>query len=119
MGEITLGQVSTWLAFIVGLVGSIAAIVTAIKKAMKALFSEQMEQINKRLDQQEDTIKKIDVENCKNFLVSYLAKIEMGNVPHDEIETQRFWEEFEHYTDQGGNSYIRNKVEKLKSAGKL
>ena len=119
MPDITLGELSTWLALIAGLAGSIAAIVAAVKKAMKALFSEQMEQINKRLDQQEATIKKIDVENCKNFLVSYLAKAESENGPRDEIETQRFWEEYEHYTEQGGNSYIRNKVEKLKSDGKL
>ena len=118
MDKITLGDIATALAFLVTLGGSIVAIVAAVKKAMKALFKEQMEQIGKRLDQQEATIKKIDTENCKNFLVSYLAKAENSDAT-DEIETQRFWEEYQHYVEIGGNSYIKQKVEKLKAAGKL
>lgn len=118
MEQITLGDFATWLAFVAGLGGSIATIVHFVKKALAALFKEQMESINQRMDKQEDSIKKIDLENCKNFLVSFLAKTETGGAK-DEIETQRFWEEYEHYLQQGGNSYIKQKVEKLKAAGKL
>lgn len=118
MGQITLEDLAAWLAFLAGLGGSIATIVHFVKKALSGLFKEQMTEIGKRLDQQEETIKKIDLENCKNFLVSYLSKIEHDGEA-DEIETQRFWEEYQHYTDAGGNSYIKQKVEKLKTAGKL
>lgn len=118
MEQITLGQLESWALFILGLGGAVAGIIAGVKKVLKALFKEQMETIDKRLDQQEAQIKKIDLENCKNFLVSYLAKVESGGVT-DEIETQRFWEEYEHYTQNGGNSYIRQKVDKLKAAGKL
>lgn len=118
MGSITLSDISTALTFVLALGGSIVAIVTAIKKALKGLFKEQMDTISQRLDKQEAQIQKIDLENCKNFLVSYLAKAESGGA-HDEIETQRFWEEYEHYTSQGGNSYIKEKVQKLKNSGKI
>ncbi len=118
MEQITLGQLEAWALFILGLGSAAAGIIAGVKKALKALFKEQMETIDKRLDQQEAQIKKIDLENCKNFLVSYLDKIE-NNGTTGEIETQRFWEEYEHYIQGGGNSYIRQKVEKLKAADKL
>lgn len=118
MEQITLGDFATFLAFLAGLGGSVTAIVHFVKKALTGLFKEQMTEIGKRLDQQEETIKKIDLENCKNFLVSYLSKIEHDGEA-DETETQRFWEEYQHYTEAGGNSYIKQKVEKLKAAGKL
>lgn len=116
--QITLGDISAWLAFIVALGGSVAAIVGAVKKILKKLFDEQMTAINARMDAQEASIKKIDLENCKNFLVSFLAKAEWDSVA-DEIERQRFWEEYQHYTESGGNSYIKEKVNKLQKAGKL
>lgn len=118
MEAITLSDISTALTFIIALGGSVAAIIAGVKKALKGLFKEQMDEISKRLDQQEKSIQKIDLENCRNFLVSYLAKVECGGA-HDEIETQRFWEEYEHYTSQGGNSYIKEKVKKLQQQGKL
>lgn len=118
MDQITIGQLETWATYILGLGGAVAGIIAGVKKVLKALFKEQMDTINKRLDQQEAQVKKIDLENCKNFLVSYLAKVEHEG-PADEIETQRFWEEYEHYVQGGGNSYIRQKVDKLKAAGKL
>lgn len=46
-------------------------------------------------------------------LVSFLAGVEQGEAV-DEIQTQRFYEEYEHYVNRGGNSYIKQKVQKLK-----
>ena len=118
MEQITIGELAKWLGLIVSVAGTITAFVAGMKKVLTALFNEQLTEINKRFDKQAEAIKKIDLENCKNFLVSYLAKAESGEAV-DEIERQRFWEEFEHYTEQGGNSYIRQKVDKLRNAGKL
>ena len=118
MEQITLGDIATWAAFIAALCGSVAAIVTLLKKTFTKLFKEQMKDIDERLKKHESTIAKIDMENCKNFLVSFLVKVEHEDVT-DEIETQRFWEEYEHYVTIGGNSYIRNKVDKLVKEGKL
>ena len=58
------------------------------------------------------------MENCKNYLVTFLAACERGQA-HDEIELERFHEQLSHYQAIGGNSYIKDKVMKLQNAGKL
>lgn len=118
MKQITVVQLIEFIKYIVGAVAAISALLVGVKKILKKLFDEQMKAINERMDKQEASIKKTDLENCKNFLVSFLAKVEWDTVA-DEIEKQRFWEEYQHYTESGGNSYIKEKVNKLKSEGKL
>ena len=118
MEQITLGDIEHFLAYLVAVGGSVAVIIKALKKAFGVLFDKQMKDIDERLKKHESTINKIDMEDCKNFLVSFLVKVEHEGIT-DEIETQRFWEEYEHYTQIGGNSYIRNKVDKLVKEGKL
>ena len=118
MEQITLGDISTALAFIVALGGSVAVIARTVVKALKKLFDEQTKSINARLDKLEADNKKTDLERSKDFLVSFLAKAEWDTVA-DAIEIQRFWEVYQHYTESGGNSYIKENVTKLKSEGKL
>ncbi len=118
MESLTLGGIAAALAFVVALGGSIVAIVRAIRKILQNLFQEQTVQINQRLDEQEKSIKKIDEENCKNFLVQILSSAERGD-SLTEMEKIRLSEQFEHYTAGGGNSYIKDWKAKLKEAGKL
>ena len=118
MAQITLGDIGTFAAFFVTLVGSCAGIYELIKKALKKMFKEQTEGLVAQLDENKKAIKQVDMENCKNFLVSFLAKADKDN-NLDEIEVERFWEQYEHYSNMGGNSYIKSKVDKLKSVGKL
>ena len=107
MEQITLGDLATWAAFIVALGGSVAAIIRGVGKAVEKL----LEPIKKQ-------IRDVDLENCKNYLVTFLAAVERGQ-EHDEIELERFHEELSHYQAIGGNSYIRAKVDKLQKEGKL
>lgn len=107
MSEVTLGDLATWAAFLAALFGSVAAIINGVKKA-----------VGKLLEPIRSQIQSVDMENCKNYLVTFLAAVERGQ-EHDEIELERFHEELEHYQKIGGNSYIKAKVEKLKTAGKL
>ena len=100
MEQITLGDIATWAAFIVALGGSVAAIIRGVKKVVEKLLLP------------------LSLDNAKNYLVPFLSKVERGE-PCDEIELERFHEEYQFYTDHGGNSYIRSRVEKLKKAGKL
>ena len=60
----------------------------------------------------------IDIENCKNYLVTFLAEVSRGE-EKDETEIMRFWEEYGHYKNKGGNSYVHRKVEELKKRGLL
>lgn len=111
MEQITLGEIAVILTFIVGFITS----VKYLKGSFKDWITSAVTTVVKPL---EDKLKTVDLENCKNYLVSYLSNLEKG-LPVTELETQRFWEEYEHYTDKGGNSYIKNKVEKFQEEGKL
>ncbi|MBQ6313974.1 MAG: hypothetical protein IJI11_00050 [Mogibacterium sp.] len=63
-------------------------------------------------------VEKLDLETCKNFLVRCLADFEKG-VVLSAVEKQRFWEEYEHYIKNGGNTYIKEWTEKLKKEDRI
>jgi hypothetical protein len=120
MEQITLGQIGIAVGFLVALIAGVKTIKTSIKDWLKSALKEQFDGVNKRFDEldtkQTAVIKRldtVDIENCKNYLVTFLAEVARGEMK-DETEMQRFWEEFEHYQSLGGNSYIKNKVEELK-----
>lgn len=100
MSNITLGDIDSWLTFILGLGASIGAIVHFVKKAVEKLLVPY------------------GLDNAKNYIVPFLSKVDRGEAISD-IELERFHEEYEYYTNHGGNSYIKSKVEKLKEEKKL
>ena len=100
MEQITLGDIAAWAGFAVMLGGSVAAIIKGVKKVVEKLLLP------------------LSLDNAKNYLVPFLSKVERGE-PCDEIELERFHEEYTFYTEHGGNSYIKSRVDKLQKAGKL
>jgi len=92
-----------------------------LNKTLKP-FSDKIDKLEKvRIEQHSDTIKRIDnvqLLSDKNFLVSFLARVENGLII-DEVEKERFYEVYKDYIELGGNSYIAHKVEKLQKEGKL
>lgn len=118
MEHITIGQIAEAVALLVGLIGGLTFLHVQLKKWVSDLLKDEFKEVNKKLDAVTAGLDEVDLENCKNFLVVILADIEKGN-PLDEIEKERFWEEYGHYIDKGGNSYIKTKVERLKAEHKL
>ena len=116
--NITLEQVATALGWLVGVGGSLAAIIAYIRKLLKAFFKEQLDEMNQRFDRVEKRISDVDKETTKNFIVSILAQLDSG-LEIDEVQRARFYEQFEHYLKEGGNGYIQARVDELKRAGKL
>lgn len=114
-----LGDIGSAMIYLATVIGSCTAIFTAVKKSIKNLFDVQTKDIREEMKNQNEAIVRVDLENCKNYLVTFLARLERDDSTIDEIEKQRFWEQFEHYGAIGGNSYVANKVSKLKAAGKL
>lgn len=100
MQNITLGDIATWAAFIVALGGSVAAIIKGVQKVVEKLLLP------------------LSLDNAKNYLVPFLSKVERGEAV-DEIELERFHEEYTFYTSHGGNSYVKSRVSKLEKEGKL
>lgn len=116
MDGVTLGQIMEVAAWLVGA----AATLGGLCKLFNAGLKVALKPLNDKIDAIADNNKRIELEAHKNFLVRFLADVEQGQ-PIDEIERERFYEVYSRYTspELGGNSYIHNKVEKLKSAGKL
>lgn len=102
MENITIGQISAFLIFLASIIGSI-----------KYLSNEVKNQIDKTLKPINDSIKELDVGECKNFLVRFLADVEQKQII-DEVEKQRAYEVYDHYTnDLKQNSYIHKRWEEL------
>ena len=116
--KITLGEVALALAFLVALIASIKAIRKDLKKWIQDANKESFERLEKRMDELKKDQEKTDLENCKNYLVTFLSAVERDE-RKDEIEYQRFWEQYEHYQQKNGNSYIKHKVETLQAEHKL
>lgn len=102
MEKLTLGEILTALTFLVSFIGALSYLSNVLKK-----------QVNKTLKPIQDSIKDLDVSQCKNFLVRFLADIEQGN-PIDEVEKERAYEIYDHYTnDLKQNSYIHKRWNEL------
>ena len=111
MDQITLGEVAAAVTLIGGLITGVSVLMQTTKKWIKESLEDQLNTITERLDQ-------VDMESCKNYLVSYLSDVEHGKDP-GELEKQRFYEEYQHYQKIGGNSYIKHKVDELQAKGLL
>jgi len=116
--NITLGQVSLWLGMVVGLIAGFGTLSKTIKKVIKSTVADQFGELNTKIDSIQNDLKEEKMDNCKNFLVSFLASVERGDAI-DETELERFHEEKDKYISLKGNSYIRRKIEKLEEQGKL
>lgn len=125
--NLTLNEIAIGLAFIVGLYGSVMYIKKVVKEGLEHVVEESLDKtlnakfttINQKLDDMQTSVRTLDVQAAKNFLIRYLADIERGD-PIYEAEKQRFWEAYDHYTkDLVENSYIKEWVARLKDEGKL
>ena len=100
------------------LITGLSVIGARLKKYIQGAFAESTQNITASIHKLEERVETVDQEACKNYLVIFLSGVDKGNAV-DEIELERFWEEYQHYIKQGGNSYIKRKVEKLVADGKL
>lgn len=129
MESISLGDIAAGVAFLVGLIGGIIAVRRNLKTMLTGLLQDELTSLKNDIASVKNDLSKdissirrelsdVDMEACKNYLVRFLADVEQGKAI-DEIELQRFWEQYDHYEKRGGNSYIHQKVEKLRSKNYL
>lgn len=104
--DITIGQISTFLGIIAGIIGSVGVIIAFLNKSIKKVIKNELEPISSQINN-------LDVSQCKNYLVSFLADVEQGK-ELDEVEKERAYEIYDHYTnDLKQNSYIHKRWEEL------
>lgn len=102
MENITLNELSNLLIFIITFISSIGTLLIGIK----TIFNKQLKPL-------EESIENLDRNQCKNYLVRFLADIERGE-NFDDVEIKRAYDVYDHYVkDLNGNSYIHDKWEKL------
>ena len=106
MEDITISQINAFLGILAGIITSGSIIIVFIQKSLKKLIKNELEPISTQ-------IKNLDVSQCKNFLVGFLADVEQGN-ELDKVEIERAYEIYDHYVnDLKQNSYIHNRWESL------
>ena len=118
METVTIGQIGLAITFLVGLITGIGFLSKQMKSWITKSMKEPLDTIKTDIKSINERINEVDKNACKNFLVARLSEIEQGN-QLEEIESERFWEQYQHYIEIGGNSYIKRKVEQLIKEGKL
>lgn len=118
MENITLGQISSIITFLVAFIGGIGILFNYIKKWLKNLFKEELEPIKEQVATNNELIKEVDMNSTKNYLSKCFNDLRQGQVL-SEANMQRIYEQMEHYTKMGGNSYIHKEFEDLKKEGLL
>lgn len=116
--DITVNEAIKFAVLMGSFVTAIGVMYKAIRSGIKKVFDAQtktildkIETLSKKVDQTEQSV-------CKNYIVPFLSSVERGEAM-DQIEILRFWEEYDLYKSAGGNSYIHDRVERLRKEGKL
>ena len=116
MEDWTVAQIATTIALLVAIVTGITYLTKQVKEWIEKLLDSKFKDLGTRIDGIEAKVDKLDMETCQNFIVRYLADVENGAVILD-AEKKRFLEEYDHYISAGGNSYIKEWVNRLKKKG--
>lgn len=106
MENITLGEIAKILAFIVGIIGSIAYLKNVLTKAI----NNTLKPITKKIED-------LEMSYIKTDLVNFMSQAEMNQVSQE--QNLNAHELYDRYQELGGNSYIHDKWEKLRKEGKI
>lgn len=113
------------LACTTGVVAFLKGVEYLWKKAAGVIhkwFSEGLEAgfrpVNQKLTELTEDTQQLRLSVCKNYIVRFLADLEQGQAV-DEVERQRFYENYDLYISLGGNSYLKDKVERMRKEKKL
>ena len=118
MDNITIGQITATVACIVAFITGVKYLLDNMKKLLEASLKPTNDKIDKVEKKLSNEIEKIDLNATKSFLISKLQDIKSDN-EIDDITKQRFYEQYEHYKNLGGNSYISSEIDRLRKEGKL
>ena len=111
LGNLTLNNIAADIGLLTVIIVGFSTVYIKLKDVLIQTIKEQLKPVT-------DAIDKVDKETTKNFLVRCIADLERGDMI-SETEKERFYEQYEHYLSQGGNTYIKSKVDKLIAEGRL
>ena len=106
MDNITLGQIKDIVLWAVAFIGGLGTLYTLFMKGF-----------DKRLQPIKDDIRDEKFERIKSDLTTFIYLANISEL--SEGQKIRMYEEYDDYIKMGGNSNIKEDVEKLKKEGKL
>lgn len=127
--KIAVDDITTFISVIAGVITGLGIIAKFLDNMMKKWVTSLVDPLNKKiedynsemirlLEKNREEIHNVDLSQCKNFISRYLADMERER-DLTEIEYERFNDILQHYDEIGGNTYVHNRIEKLKKQGKL
>ena len=117
MENITLAQIATFLAFVVALISSVEFLLIRLKKTLTKEISENIKPLKEEISSIKKITTKREISCLKTDLVNFMSLGEAGMLTAEQKINAH--ELYDHYCELGGNSYVRDKWEKLKKEGKI
>ena len=118
MENISLGQITAFITFIVAVIGAITSLIAF----SKTFVAKILKPINQKIEQFEKIATKgrnnIELELIKIILANFINDMESG-LPKSDIQKKNAYELYDRYQTLGGNSYIHDCWEKLIKEGKI
>lgn len=119
--------IATIAVAIIGLIGIIIQTHSNNKlKSQEDLLKTVDEKMDKFKKQSQDEDRKInakldkmEMDNCKRFLIVEMTKIQDGTYVPNEEQKRMLHETKKTYNDKGGNSYVDSMFERLQAKGLL
>ncbi len=99
-------NIFNWVIHIATILGSVSAIMGVIIKWLDKHLKEILEPMQKQ-------IHKMDVKECRRFLIDFLVDVEKG-IEKDEVQWKFAHDVYDHYTNElRENSYVKDKWERV------
>ena len=98
------------IIYISTFLGAIGAIAVFLKKVLTKVLSAELEPLKKH-------IQKMDVKECRRFLIDFLVDVETG-CEKNEVQWKFAHDVYDHYTnDLKENSYVKDFWERVMTNG--
>lgn len=111
MESITLGDLSNWIAAIVGLVGGLGSLWVIVQRSIKSAIKPDLTELKEIAT---DTAKN----NAGNFIKNFLSDLDREQ-EMSQIEYEAFYSNLKVYEHYGGDGFIHDWIARLKREGKF
>lgn len=120
MQGVTVSEIAAAIALIAGIVGGLTTIFKLLSKYATKWLQANLQPINDKIDFQREASKKFHLGYYQDFLVEFMTDLEKGE-HKSEVEMKNFHKNYDIYTspEYCGNSFVHEKYEQLKKAGKV
>ena len=114
----TVDEIAAAVAFAASFLSGVGFLQNKFKKWLNGSLNENFANLDNRIQEITKRVDRVDIDLTKNILVTWISLINDGH-RMNEFEASRFWEQYEYYRAAGGNSYIKEAIERMRKEGKL